>query len=609
MFKKLKIFKEAGIKLYPYFTPSYDNCVRTIGYLVGLVVVPVVNYLIPNLFLKKNSELEKENSNNFDITTALTSVAAVALFNGLQQSLSTMLATSTMQAMKKRNTQQLMDEECHFLINGNLNGNYENLKSLQYITVGVGPRDFAWCAVPMFFSLPMYLATLVTTLLNIGTATGSFKASGVTLIFITTSAVGIYISNKEYFSYEANNQKIENDLVAKIAFIEANRSSIQLIGASSAECTSIIQNLQKVNSSIPKLSLLNFSSILIASLSTTIASQFLGGYYKDNSIQDINDSNAKVLNVMLMSLITNIIDIVRILTANYSFVELNLEQLNAFDEAYNNCLLTRKAHKKMQQKFEGNHFSLLDFCVDIPDPRDPLNIKLITLLNKVTLRLPPNKVYKLSAESGNGKTTFLKAITDNWPYTDGIVTFPANAKKNICFIPQDSFVPKGTLLEILAYPLKFQEFKNDSMFPYSKKTKLYSPINDDDDDDKIICSFINKAEELLIKTGLMPKVIRHDELELEGINWEKLLSGGEKQKIGIIRALLANDSQFIIMDEATSALDTKNKQIVYEVVKKHVANLKDYIIIYTDHSYEATASFADAILHLSGQNIEYHDFL
>ena len=633
MFAKLKVFKEAGARLYPYFTPSYHNSIRTAGFIASLVVIPVVNFFMPRIFLKKDSNLE-DDSNNFDVITALATVAVVSLLRGVQKSLCTLLSASTMQAIRKKNIQLLLDEESKFL----MHGNNKDITSLQYTTVGVGVRDFAWSAVPMFVSIPMYAITSLTTLINIGITTGSFTTSGVVLVFVTASTVAMYVSDKRYFFYNANNQKIENDLVAKIGFIEAHRDSIPLIGASGAEYKSVIQNLQEVDDSIPKLFQLDFFCVFITSVTTAIASQFLGGYYKDISIQNINDSNAKVLNIMLMSLIANIQDMVRILTDHYSIVELNLEQLNAFDKAHSNCLFTRNANNKMKQEFKGNCLSLTDFCVYKPHPEDVQNIALIALFDKVTLELLPNRVYKLSAESGSGKTTFLKAITNNWQYTDGIVKLPANAKYSMCFIPQNSFIPTGTLLEILTYPLKPQEFL--ATYPMSAlidKTNLQKPLEFSEGKDKIqyvsisshtlesvpllevgkeessiqyntMFLLIDKVKSLLTAVRLLPSVIREeDELKAENINWNNRLSGGEKQKIGIIRALLVNP-KFIIMDEATSALDIANKQIVYKVVKDYIASLQEnYTIIYTDHG--VTESFADTILTISGQSLEYHDLV
>ncbi|WP_337969201.1 ATP-binding cassette domain-containing protein [Rickettsia tamurae] len=258
----------------------------------------------------------------------------------------------------------------------------------------------------------------------------------------------------------------------------------------------------------------------------------------------------------------------------------------------------------MTQEFIGDKLALLDFSVYKPDTTNFQGEEPITLLNKVTLELLPNKIYKLFAESGKGKTTFLKAITNNWQYTNGEVKFPANAKDNICFIPQHSFIPIGTLVEILTYGIPQKALENDSMteLVIHNTTPL---LNNESTIIKtqrfVIDTFINKAKHLLNKVGLLPNIIKEDELESKSINWNERLSGGEKQKIGIIRAILSN-SVFIIMDEAATALDVENKRTVYKILKDHVTKLANYTVIYTDHS--DIEDFKDAVITINGQNLE-----
>ena len=610
MFKKFKILKEAADKLYPYFIPSYNNCVRTIGLASSIVLLPLASTYIPTIFLSQNnldSNTDEDNANNMNLLIVLAGVSTVALLNGVQQALSTMLTTSTMQAMKEHNVQLLMDKS-QFLMHGNT----RDVTSLQYVTVGVGVRSFAMNAVPIFTALPMYIISSISTLLHISYYTESAITSGIVLCFVTTSGIATYLLATKYFVYNTNNQNIENDLVARVAFIESHRDAISLMNTSSAECSEMMNNLQKINSTIPQLSLVILCNTLLVSLVTSVASQFLGSYYTEGTIKDLSDPNARVLNVMIMSLLNNVQYIALILTENYSYVELNLQQLRAFDKAHIHCTLNSYTHNRMTQEFDGDKFSLIDFSIYKPNFAEGSTEPLIALFNNIRLELLPNKIYKLSAESGAGKTTFLKAITNNWQYTDGTVKFPESAKGNICFIPQHSFIPRGTLLEILLYPLKFQKpLVNDSSSVIMDEYKMYLPINSNDEEVQIGSSVVNilqimaRAKHLLKVAKLLPCVIKNNELESENINWNERLSGGEKQKLGIIRAILT-DSTFIIMDEATSALDIKNKQIIYEMVKENVMKLENYIVIYTDH--DSMCHFGDVILTITGQGLESSDY-
>ena len=70
------------------------------------------------------------------------------------------------------------------------------------------------------------------------------------------------------------------------------------------------------------------------------------------------------------------------------------------------------------------------------------------------------------------------------------------------------------------------------------------------------------------------------------------LSGGEKQRIGIARALLKN-APILIMDEAVSNLDTVSEQLFLQAL----ANLRGKTIITIAHR-QSTVKSADRIITL-----------
>lgn len=596
MFEKFRVLREAADKLYNYFIPCYKNCVRTVGFVTALVLVPIATVVMPMIFLRRGNDNNDSNS-SLDVTKALAGASVIALLKGIQEALTTMLTTSTIQVMKTDNLERLMDKS-KFL----LHGSNQEFSSMQYITVGVGVRDFATNAIPIFVSFPMYLVSAISTLVYIAVISESFITSGVIMTFVSTTGIIRYIIGKKYFSYQTNNQNIENELVAKVAFIESNRESLSIMDAIDQERSQMMKKLYLVDNTIPKLSILVFFNNSLISMTTAIASQFLEGYYKTEKVSTMN---ASLLNVMILSLLSNIQDIVSILTNNYSYVKLNLEQLQAFDKAYQDSLSILNTHHSMKQQFSGNTLILKNLSIYKPDYIDHFKpLALITLLDNLNIELPSNKIYKLSASSGKGKTTFLKAITNNWQYVEGVVNFPENAKGQICVIPQHSFIPPGTLLEILTYPSKLEKSMvyNSHSARQVAETKCYIPIRMSDDDLKSSDHF-NKAKYLLTKSRLIPDVINESEIELENVDWRNRLSGGEKQKIGIIRAILLNTS-FLIMDEATSALDHTNSQLMYQLIKENIRLLENYTVIYTSHG--TVEDFADAVINISGQTLEHH---
>jgi len=308
------------------------------------------------------------------------------------------------------------------------------------------------------------------------------------------------------------------------------------------------------------------------------------------------------------------------MTANYGYVELNLKELKAFEVAYNECLLARNANNKMQYQFHGDNLSIKDFVVYKPESNNH-NGDLSIMLNIPEQYLELNKIYKLSGASGCGKTTLLKAITNNWQYTKGTVTWPENAENNICFISQNSFIPLGTLIEILTYPLKPEVFWKKQLqlvdtdsYMYEDETSIatendslirtpYNSYMASTQDEHAQDVFMDEIHGLLKAVGLLPNVINVNEIEDRSVKWSERLSGGEKQKVAIVRALLSNRN-FIIMDEATSALDLENEQIVFEAIKHHMLSKEYYMVIYTGHD-EFTENFADVCLTVNGQSLDW----
>ena len=109
---------------------------------------------------------------------------------------------------------------------------------------------------------------------------------------------------------------------------------------------------------------------------------------------------------------------------------------------------------------------------------------------------------------------------------------------------------------------------------------------------------------LLTKIKLMPLVVKEDELDEYEIDWNGRLSGGKKQKIAIVRAILSN-SKVIIMDEGTSAFDSLNKDIVHDLLNSYRNATPGFIGIFTSH--DDNDNLADMNLVITGDTIVCHD--
>lgn len=139
------------------------------------------------------------------------------------------------------------------------------------------------------------------------------------------------------------------------------------------------------------------------------------------------------------------------------------------------------------------------------------------------LDIGPGERVLLGGESGTGKSTLVRAIAGLWPWGDGRILLPGNAK--VAFVPERTYVPLGKLRDVLAYP------------------DNGSTITDE------------KAVEALNAAGLGHIADRLDRVD----RWEQMLSGGERQRLAVARLLIQKPS-VIVMDEATAALDVDTEK-------------------------------------------------
>ena len=78
------------------------------------------------------------------------------------------------------------------------------------------------------------------------------------------------------------------------------------------------------------------------------------------------------------------------------------------------------------------------------------------------------------------------------------------------------------------------------------------------------------------------------------------LSGGEKQRVSIARALI-NNPQIILADEPTGSLDIKTAKGIFELLKNQIK--PDRIIIFATHN-RFFANKSDCLLEIVGGNIK-----
>ena len=139
---------------------------------------------------------------------------------------------------------------------------------------------------------------------------------------------------------------------------------------------------------------------------------------------------------------------------------------------------------------------------------------------------------RLDGASGAGKSSVIRALAGIWPFIEGHVHLNA---KQIMVLPQQDYMPLGTLAEALAYPSQADMFS---------RVQLAKALNE---------------------AGLGGLVAN---LEAD-IAWSSRLSGGERQRIGFARALL-HKPDLLILDEAGSALEESTETELHDLIRERL---------------------------------------
>jgi len=209
-----------------------------------------------------------------------------------------------------------------------------------------------------------------------------------------------------------------------------------------------------------------------------------------------------------------------------------------------------------------------DIRKSYPTPRGPLEI-----LNGISLTLQRGDAIAITGPSGSGKSTLLYILGALEPPTSGAVTldnsnpFELNERqqaafrnRHIGFVFQDhSLLPQCSVLENVLTPTLAAD-----------RNGREGGRRDDD----------RRARQLLEEVGLGDR-LEHRPAEL---------SGGEKQRAAVARALILNPS-VLLCDEPTGNLDRTSANAVAELLLNLHAERKTILIAVT-HSAALAERFA-----------------
>lgn len=200
------------------------------------------------------------------------------------------------------------------------------------------------------------------------------------------------------------------------------------------------------------------------------------------------------------------------------------------------------------------------------------------IINDLSFSLEENKSYALVGSSGSGKSTIAKLISGFYKVDGGVIKI---GDKSISSYTEEA------LINNIAFV-----FQNVKLF----KTSIYDNVK------------IGKAdasyEEVMTAMSLAgcdSILDKFDEREQTQIGTKGVyLSGGEKQRIAIARAIL-KDAKIIIMDEASAAVDPENE---YELQRAFSNLIKDKTVIMIAHRLPSIRNVDEILVMDNGEIIE-----
>lgn len=183
-------------------------------------------------------------------------------------------------------------------------------------------------------------------------------------------------------------------------------------------------------------------------------------------------------------------------------------------------------------------------------------------VKSLSLNIEDGEFFVLIGPSGCGKTTTLKMINRLIDLTDGTI-YIKDKKISEYNIHELRWDIGYVLQQIALFPHMTIE-ENIAIVPELKKW------------DKQVIK--DRITELLESVGLDPEKYRHRR--------PSELSGGEQQRVGVVRALAA-DPSIILMDEPFSALDPISRQKLQQDILKLQKKIKKTIVFVTHDMQEA----------------------
>lgn len=197
-------------------------------------------------------------------------------------------------------------------------------------------------------------------------------------------------------------------------------------------------------------------------------------------------------------------------------------------------------------------------------------------LENVTFKINQGEHVGIIGKTGSGKTTLVDLMLRTYNVPDGTLFIGGHdvnkipirtVREHLAYVPQDNFLFSDTIENNIA-------FSGDKSFDEIEAAAKMADIHDN------ISSFSNGYDTVLGERGVT-------------------ISGGQKQRLSIARALL-KDADILILDDSVSAVDIKTEKTILENLKKTRSGKTTILIAHRVSTIESM----DKIIYIHNGKIE-----
>jgi ABC-type lipoprotein export system ATPase subunit len=192
--------------------------------------------------------------------------------------------------------------------------------------------------------------------------------------------------------------------------------------------------------------------------------------------------------------------------------------------------------------------------------------KNINILKKINFKFQLGKIYSIMGPSGSGKSTLLNLISLIDKPTSGSIKF---LNKTIDFNNTEN----NDIFRANNIGIVYQQ--DNLLTDFTALENVYLAC---------LASGLEKNQSKLKSVNILKQVGLANRID----HYPNELSGGEKQRVSISRALV-NEPNIILADEPTGSLDKKNADEIFDLLKKQI-NPNRLILFATHNRFLANKS-------------------